>query len=552
MLRLLTLCLVTFLVLSTQAAHILGGDLTVQHVDSNIFYVKLTLFRDCDAGPSAADLDDMVTLNVYEQGTNTNTGLTLTMFLNEPTDFPTLGDECFTPDICLEIGTYEEEIELPDNANGYYLVWERCCRSDIISNIELPGDRGIVFFATVPDPALENSSPIFQPYPADGYFCVSSTNQFAFEATDADGDSLVYSLDNPIYGNLAVLANPNPNGGGPMPYNDFPWVPPYSLADPIGGTPPMSIDPMTGEITASPDDIGVFAFAVLVEEYRDGVKIGEVRREIALPSTTCELDVPPTYVGFMNFDTVYFNAFQENNLDIIITDNPLDSVWQLIEGEIFDGTYEILATFDTVAIGPGIFSGILGWDSLGCDMISDTPYTALFLSQSQNACTDSISTDTLNLAIYVQLPDDVPTQLISPAQVQYTYVVIADTIQCLDITAVDENYQDTLSIYADFGSEIFQMNAEATFSDTSGTQQISSPLCWVPDCEHVREEPYLLDLTLTTTKCFETDTLHIPLEFYATTASDGTLQLVPNVFSPTEDGMNDKWMIEHNPDKCVT
>lgn len=535
------------------AAHILGGDLGVTHLQGDSFLVSMKLFRDeCNQG---ASLDASVTLNVFEEGTDLP--INLTIFLpQDSTRIPILGDECFSPPPCLEIGYYSAIVQLPPSPNGLYLVWERCCRSESIINIVEPENFGMVFVATIPDPVLQNSSPIFSPYPTDGYFCVNTTNQFSFEALDPDGDSLVYSLDNPLYGELAVNfpGDPNPGGGGPKPtHNPFEWVPPYSLDDPIGGTTPMTIDSQTGEITASPIFIGKFAFSVLVEEYRDGIKIGEVRREITLESTPCEPDLPPIYVGFNNLDTVYLTAFQENSIEVIILDSPLDSIWQTIEGEIFDGPYEVLAEFDTTTYTLGNFSGVVTWDSLGCEMIREEPYRAYFLSNSINACTDSISSDTLELAIYIQLPEDVETEVTPDStDTSFTYVVLPDTVQCLTLSAFDSNYNDTLALNADFSSELFSLDPPATFRDTSGAVNISSDLCWVPDCEHVRPEPYLIEFTVLTKKCFETDTVKRLLEFYVVTASDGDIDLVPNVFTPNDDDKNDQWELIHTPDKCVT
>lgn len=533
------------------STHILGGDLSVQHVEDDLFSVHMKLFRDC--GGLGAALDNSVTLYVYEEGTNTLlTDLSFTMTLGE-VEFPELGDECFTPDICLEIGNYIETISLPDNPNGLYLVWERCCRSPAIVNLEFPDDIGMVFVATIPDPALDNSSPFFSEYPTDGYFCVSTLNQFTFAAEDVDGDSLVYLLDNPQYGDFTSPDLPLTDGGSPKPHNSANWLDPYSLASPVGGTPPMTVDPVTGLISAAPDNIGLFAFAILVEEWRDGVKLGEIRREISLASTTCAADIPPDYVDFDVYDTVYFDIYANNVLDIIIEDNPTDTISQIYSGELFDGTYSPLATFETITNVPGLFHGVLLWDSLDCEMLINNPYHAYFLSESENACTGEISTDTLHLAIILEKPDQVPTVLLSPTATYFDYPVLADTSFCFDVIAFDGNYQDTLLLLFDQTSELFTLDEPAVVSDAMGTIQVSTEFCWTPDCQDVRELPYVLDFDVVTLYCeHPSDTIHTTLEFHVRTVSDGTLDIVPNVFSPNDDGLNDRWEIVHTPDKCIT
>lgn len=546
------LAIVTSIPAVSFATHILGGDLSVQHVVDNQFEVHMKLFRDC--GGTGADLDAQVTLFVYEEGTNVLLDdLTFTMSLGE-VEFPVLGDECFTPDICLEIGNYVQTITLPDNANGLYLVWERCCRSPNIVNLDLPDEIGLVFVASIPDPALGNSSPFFSEYPTDGYFCVMTNNEFSFLAEDVDGDSLVYVLDNPLYGSFSTPDFPSPAGGSPKPHILADWSTGYSLSNPVGGDPAMAVDPVTGLITASPENIGLFAFAILVEEWRDGVKIGEIRREISLASTVCDLDLPPDYLGFDTYDTVYFELYTNNILDIFIGDNNTDSITdQTVTGEIFDGTYDQVATFDTLLNIPGSFHGVLQWDSLDCDMLQEEPYYAFFVSESVNACSGEVSSDSLILAIIVQQPEQVPTFLVSPTATYFDYPVLPDTNFCFNVSAIDGNYQDTLQLNFDYSSELFDLSVPATVNDATGFLQISSEFCWTPDCEHVRDEPYVLEFDLVTLYCeHPSDTLHTTLEFNVRTVSDGILEIVPNVFSPNSDGLNDRWTIQHIPDKCIT
>ena len=53
------------------------------------------------------------------------------------------------------------------------------------------------------------------------------------------------------------------------------------------GYQPMSIDVNTGFITCFPETQGLYAFAVLVEEWRNGVKIGETVRDIQYQTLNC-------------------------------------------------------------------------------------------------------------------------------------------------------------------------------------------------------------------------------------------------------------------------
>ena len=85
---------------------------------------------------------------------------------------------------------------------------------------------------------------------------------------DSDGDSLVWSLDTPNTAYGIQCAG-------------------YTLPQDTSGLGTFSIDAVAGDISSTASFIGNYVTTVLVEEYRNGVKIGEIRRDmqlIVLPS----------------------------------------------------------------------------------------------------------------------------------------------------------------------------------------------------------------------------------------------------------------------------
>lgn len=307
-----SLLLLTFS-LSSFAAHIVGGDLFIEWQSANNYKVIATVFRDCNAATSVPDPWEV---GVYDLNTN---ALIMIVPLNSPTMTQlTFGDECYTPtNLCAEEHTYTSAIiNLPDNPNGYYFQSQIWARNTIAINMLYTNDPGMTFYAEIADPAIgQNSSPDFGDYPADSYFCAGNTKTFDLNVSDPDGDQLVYSLVDPL------LSVGTVNTSNPKPYSSIMWDTGsgFSLANIIGGTPPMTVNSITGEITANPNAIGIYVFALRVEEYRNGVKIGETRRDIQFAALACVFDKAPKVTG--DEDPLYSNTLgDETCFDVIISD----------------------------------------------------------------------------------------------------------------------------------------------------------------------------------------------------------------------------------------
>ncbi len=292
------------------ASHIVGGDLRVNmvnHLSAGAYYnFQLRLYRDEINANAGVNMPLSAEIGVYDIATHSQIA---TLLLSRSSlSFVQLGDPCYTPDpsvVKIQEGIFTNSIPLllPNNPNGYYVQYENFARNGIISNILNPAGTGITILATFPDPALgQNSSPDFGVYPNDAYFCVNNTKIFNFPVIDPDGDSLSFSLVTP----LDVINQTNAQGGGTSPgggtypyYPECNWAsappgfPPYSVTNIIGGSPPMTIDPVTGEISASPNIQSFFVFTVRVEEFRNGVKLGEVRRDVQYASLGCQINYPP-------------------------------------------------------------------------------------------------------------------------------------------------------------------------------------------------------------------------------------------------------------------
>ncbi len=260
------------------ASHIIGGEITYKCLGGDQFQITLDIYRDCNTGN--AQFDNPLRFTIYrdnEQMYFDSVNISPILIEEIPAD---VGDPClFVPDnVCVEAARYQAVVNLPDYGGGYNIVYQRCCRNITISNIEAPDSTGATYNIYLSDKARDecNTSPEFGTYPPV-FICVNKPIEFLHSATDAEGDSLVYSLCTPLAG--ATINVPQPYIAKPPPYDSVEWKPPFNLDNLLGGDPPLEIDPQTGLLTGLPEVIGQYVIGVCVEEYRNGELLSLTRRD---------------------------------------------------------------------------------------------------------------------------------------------------------------------------------------------------------------------------------------------------------------------------------
>ena len=296
---------------SSWATHIIGGDVSMRAVGTKpgLFRLQLNQYWD-ETKTGTGNRDPSVRLLVYRKQ---NPVLIEAITLNLQETLPLTFDNV----VCAKLrnlsftearyyDTYQFDPKLYTDPGGYYIVWERCCRNDALTNVDssVPAGLAMTFYIEFPPmtkngTAFVNSSPDFR-LPNGDYICLNKPFTFNVGATDADGDQLRYSLVTPLNGYTTRAA---PLSTTDAPRNGYPtitWGSGYSLSNIIPGNPPLSINPSTGVLSVRASQQGLFLFTVQCEEYRNGVLIGVVRRDFQLPVVDCSKNTPPPAVVQLN------------------------------------------------------------------------------------------------------------------------------------------------------------------------------------------------------------------------------------------------------------
>ena len=329
--------------LFTRASHIVGGEFEIKHLTGNTYRVNLILYFDKINGlPGAKDLN--VVARIYRMHDNARmTDVFLPLTTEEEVSYTQ--PECSNGEIETLKLIYTTTIILPDNLynhpQGYYLVWERCCRNYSITNIIsqapppndpfFPNAAGQTFYLEFPPVVKDgqpfiNSTPRLFP-PLNDYACPRKPYYTDFAGTDDDGDSLVYSLVTPLNTHAAVAIPAA--GPGTRPYPLVKWQTGFSLNDILHGAPDLQIS-TDGFLTVTPTVQGLFVFAVKCEEFRDGVKIGEVRRDFQmLVVEACPVAEPPQIVGRKKGTSTFTTPNQPLNVSFANTVTDADRCVQV-------------------------------------------------------------------------------------------------------------------------------------------------------------------------------------------------------------------------------
>jgi gliding motility-associated-like protein len=262
----------------TEASHALGGELTYECLGNDQYRVRLAFFRDCDGSVDVEDLDNEITIT-----SSCGNAITLNLQLQSPPDygapFNTYLADYEIPIYCeasscdpnapsgassgIQEIVFEGTVTLPP-CSDYVFSYAENARSASIVTISTPGTEDVyveAFLNSVDAPC--NSSPQFD-LPARGIICVNQENVMIHTATDFDGDSLVYSLYAPLTG-----------PGTPVNYLGV-----YTFASPVQNNY-LTLN-TEGEITVFPTEQTITLLGVKVDEYRNGILIGSVMRDMQL------------------------------------------------------------------------------------------------------------------------------------------------------------------------------------------------------------------------------------------------------------------------------
>ncbi|MDB4089467.1 T9SS type A sorting domain-containing protein [Flavobacteriales bacterium] len=293
----LLLVLTLFIGFASQsiASHGVGGDTRFIQTGPTQYTVVFTFFRYCTGITAPASLTNAKILDNV-----TNATITTFTPIKDSSVNIVVGDSCYIPPgLCIEAHYYSGTVTIPPNPNGVYVTWTTCCRNGPLVNVVSSGN---VWYAMGPSSAIPsgNSSPRFVEYPSDGYLCIGNNKLIDFSCTDPDGDSLRYSLINPFDGTA---------GGGTRPFTLTAWNAGFSLTNILGAGSLCVINPATGIVTARPTQLGLYVVSVKCEEFRGGVKIGEVVRDAQISSLNCLFSSTDS-VSVSSCDNYYFkNTF---------------------------------------------------------------------------------------------------------------------------------------------------------------------------------------------------------------------------------------------------
>ena len=325
-----------FFTLNLLASHIVGGEVAYTYLgpgslpNTSRYSVLLRLFTECNqvcggntnvaCPPSSPIIGIFINASPYNRVTNITLSLIGNPQISLSTYPPCLENQ---PIVCYRVNTYSGVVELSNNAEGYRLSYQSCCRAaslNVSANAStLSGVPGATYEATMPGTNIlstgHNSTALVN-LKDTALICYSAPFTLEFSAVDPDNDSLSYQFVSAYNGGAFTGSNDAQPPGlplyGPVNYNSG-----YSGFSPLG--PPVTINPFTGIISGiAPATVGKYVVNVIVKEWRTGILIAEHRKDFLIRTNECTLTqaqlsiIPVTCDG----NTVDFSQFNSSSGNI--------------------------------------------------------------------------------------------------------------------------------------------------------------------------------------------------------------------------------------------
>lgn len=265
---------------AVQASHVTAGEILYECLGGGEFAITLNVYRDCEG----IGLSLNQTINVVDDCGNSfsfDPEFISSMEISQlcPSELP--NSACNGGNLPgIEVYTFRDTVTIQPCAFTTF-TFDDCCRNAAIVNLDGPGTRD--FFIETTFNSLDypcDNSPVFNNLPAP-YVCQNTPVFYGFGASEADGDSLEYTLVNALELGAA----------------NIPYVTGYTFDQPIPG---ITLDRNTGLLSFTSPIIGNFVVTVLVSQYdSDGTLIGSIMRDMQFVVIQCMNEPPDPTTGIV-------------------------------------------------------------------------------------------------------------------------------------------------------------------------------------------------------------------------------------------------------------
>jgi len=294
------------------ATHAAGAELLYEWVSDSTYRFYWKFYRDCDGTTEPTSQ----TMCYYNSCNGQTYQATLNKIIGALPGGGTNGQEVVTgcpqyPTTCTNGSLpgyrewwYTADVTLPSRCNFWTFYCTLNARNNSITNLDNPGAQSIYVETTLNNVAAQgNSSPYFTVKPVP-YMCANSAYCFNNGAVDPNGDSLVFDIIQPRSqgggcSNPSNATNIAYATGGPV-YN--------TTNNPISTNNTFSLNSQTGTFCFTPNIQQIGVLTLRVQEYRNGVLIGSVLRDIQIVVLPCNTQQPTQSLVQSTITGATFNA----------------------------------------------------------------------------------------------------------------------------------------------------------------------------------------------------------------------------------------------------
>ncbi len=364
--KLFTLFVGLSLTVSAFATHLMGGQISATYLSTDTsgshYILDLDVYRDT----LGVSMSLFQSVDVYVLDTSGNYAFSFTHNINFDT---TSGNTMSSMATAYGVEVYQFSDSILFPIDGYYMIkWSDCCRNGAIINMANPMSEDMTFLTYVNVNSLSpNSSPTFLTPPVS-YLPANTLWQYNPLPFDPDGDSLVWHLSVPLSGSTIV--------------NGYEYLSDTMYSNTSGI---FSIDSITGAITWNAKMVGNFVASFAIEEYRNGVLVGAMSRDMQFVVTPDSSNAMPVISNMQSLPTnnlgypyVKIAPGQNYQVHLLASDADVNDVVTMDSyGESY-GLPVAPSTFGYTATGNGNeIEGTFAWTPV-MSQVRTAPYLVVF------------------------------------------------------------------------------------------------------------------------------------------------------------------------------